>query len=78
VRHANPTRIVMTLQWHAPTLVLQVTDNGTGIPADRLENCEGFGLRNMRERAKEIDARIEVHTTTGRGTSIIVTVPIAL
>jgi signal transduction histidine kinase len=76
VRHANPTLIDVTLRWHAPNLVLQVKDNGRGISADRLEKCEGFGLQNIRKRAREIGARFEIRTAVGQGTSITVTVPI--
>jgi signal transduction histidine kinase len=77
VRHANPTVITVTLQWDAPNLLLQVKDNGSGLPAARLEKSEGFGLGNMKERASEIDGRFEVQTAPGHGTSIIVTVPIS-
>jgi signal transduction histidine kinase len=76
VRHANPTVIRVTLQWDAPNLVLQVRDNGPGIPAARLEASEGLGLGNMRERASEIGGRFEIQTAAGRGTNIIVTLPI--
>jgi signal transduction histidine kinase len=77
-RHANPTLIVMSLRWDAPNLVLQIKDNGLGIPTARLEKCEGFGLGNMRKRASEIAARFEIQTAAARGTTIIVTVPISL
>jgi signal transduction histidine kinase len=76
-RHANPTLIRLTLRWRTPNVVLQITDNGKGIPADRSQKCEGFGLRNMRKRAEAINARFEVRTGPDRGTSITVTVPIS-
>jgi signal transduction histidine kinase len=76
-RHANPTLIVVDLQWNAPNLVLQVKDNGSGISVPRLEKGEGFGLGNMRKRASEIDGRFEIQTAAGHGTTIIVTVPIS-
>jgi signal transduction histidine kinase len=75
VRHANPTLIVVTLRWDAPNLILRVKDNGRGISADRLEKCEGFGLQNIRKRAREIGARFEIRTAVDQGTSITVTVP---
>src|SRR5260370_41142686 len=59
-RHANPSVVVVALQWEAPNLILQVKDNGSGISAARLEKSEGFGLGNMRERASEIDGRLEI------------------
>jgi signal transduction histidine kinase len=76
-RHANPTLILVDLQWNAPNLVLQVKDNGCGISVPRLEKGEGFGLGNMRKRASEIDGRFEIQTAAGHGTTIIVTVPIS-
>jgi signal transduction histidine kinase len=77
VRHASPTLIVVTLRWDTPNLVLQVKDNGSGISAARLEKSEGFGLRNMRERASEIDGRFAIQTSAGHGTTIVVTMPIS-
>jgi signal transduction histidine kinase len=76
-RHANPTLIVVALEWQAPNLVLQVKDNGSGISETKLEKTEGFGLGSMRARASEIDGRFEIQTAAGHGTTIIVTVPIA-
>jgi signal transduction histidine kinase len=77
VRHASPTLITVTLRWDARNLVLQVKDNGCGISAARLEKSQGFGLRNMRERASQIDGRFEIHTSAGHGTTIVVTTPIS-
>ena len=75
MRHAKPTLIVVSLRWNRPNLVLQVSDNGSGISAARLEKNEGFGLGNMRARASEIDSRFEIRTAAGHGTTVIVTVP---
>src|SRR5271165_3415790 len=75
MRHANPNLIAVSLRWDPPNLVLQVSDNGSGISAARLEKNEGFGLGNMRARASEIDGRFEMRTAAGHGTTVIVTVP---
>ena len=76
VRHAKPTVVTVTLRWDPSHLILQVKDNGSGIPKGFLEKSEGVGLDSMRERAAQIDAKLEIQTAAGRGTTIIVTVPI--
>ena len=67
----------MSLRWDLPKLILQVKDNGSGIPKTRLEKSDGVGLDSMRERAAQIDAKLEIETAAGHGTSIIVTVPVS-
>ena len=76
VRHAKPTVVSVTLRWESPNLILQVKDNGSGISRASLEKSKGFGLRNMRTRASQIDGKLDIHTTAGHGTSIVLTVPI--
>ena len=76
VRHANPTLVAVSLEWHAPNLTLQIKDNGSGISRVRLEKSEGLGLNNMRQRALEIGGRFEIQTAPDRGTTVIVIVPV--
>jgi signal transduction histidine kinase len=76
VRHAKPTVVSVTLRWEPPDLILQVKDNGSGISSASLEKSKGFGLRNMRTRASQIDGQLEIQTAAGHGTSIVLTVPI--
>jgi PAS domain S-box-containing protein len=76
VRHAKPTLVSVTLRSQPPNLILKIKDNGSGISSLSLEKSEGFGLRNMRRRAAQIDGKLDIQTETGRGTSIVLTVPI--
>jgi len=77
VRHARPTVVSVTLRWEPPNLILKVEDNGSGISSASLEKSEGFGLRNIRARASQIDGKLDIHTAAGHGTSIVLTVPIS-
>ena len=77
VRHAKPTVVNVTLRWEPPNLILQVKDNGSGISSASLEKSEGFGLRNMRARASQIDGKLDIDTAAGHGTCIVLTVPIS-
>jgi signal transduction histidine kinase len=78
IRHGQPTVITVTLRWTPPHLILQIKDNGCGIPNTRLEKSEGIGLRSMRERAAQIDAKLALQTDSDHETRIIVTVPVSL
>ena len=78
VRHGKPSVVTVTLRWGAPHLTLRIKDNGSGISKARPKKNEGIGLRSMRERAAQIGAKLVIQTAPGRGTRIVVTVPILL
>jgi two-component system NarL family sensor kinase len=75
LRHARPTVISVSLRRNPPNLVLKIRDNGSGIAKDR-SSGEGLGFANMRARAKNIGAELDVRSTAGSGTSVIVRLPI--
>jgi LytS/YehU family sensor histidine kinase len=52
VRHAKPTVISVEVRWEPPNVVLEVTDNGSGIANPQLASRGGFGLSNMRPGLK--------------------------
>ena len=56
-------------------VVLEVTDNGSGMVNPESDGTEGFGISNMRARAEKLGARLEVRTAAGRGSSIVVHLP---
>jgi signal transduction histidine kinase len=58
VRHARPTVISVNLRCHLPKLILEVTDNGSGIADSQAASKEGFGFSNMRARAENIGAQL--------------------
>ncbi len=76
VRHAKPTVINVNLRSEPPSLVLEVTDNGSGIADSRAARREGFGFSNMTARVKKLNGTLNIRTASSRGTSIIVSVPV--
>ena len=77
VRHAKPTVIGVSLSCESANVVLEVSDNGFGIADPQTALKDGFGLSNMRTRAEHLGAQLEVRTSAGRGTSIVVRMPIS-
>jgi signal transduction histidine kinase len=78
IRHGNPTFLNVLLQSNSTELVLEIDDNGTGIAMAQLGSSEGFGLGNMRERARQLGAELDIRTAPGGGTSVIVRLPSSL
>jgi signal transduction histidine kinase len=70
-RHSGATKIAARVT-AGESLVLVVTDNGGGVPAD----VEESGLRNIRDRAVRLGGVCEVESSS-EGTSITWTVPLA-
>jgi signal transduction histidine kinase len=77
VRHAKPTAVNVRLHADPFNLVLEITDNGSGIAKPDDARREGFGLSNMQARAENLGAHFEIHTATGHGTSITVRLPVS-
>jgi two-component system, LytTR family, sensor kinase len=60
-------------------LVIKIHDNGAGLPENwSLENCEGIGLANTRERLRQLyDGRYSfvVENAEGGGVDAVITIP---
>ena len=73
LRHAQPTEIKACLRVNSRNLALKVTDNGSGLTkAQLMSEGQGFGFANMRARAKNLGATLEIRSKPGQGTSVIV------
>jgi len=75
VRHAKASRVSVHLWIENQIAVLQVQDNGVGIPAELVAGPTSFGLLSMRERALMLGGTVEVMSGPGAGTKIVVRVP---
>jgi len=74
--HSRGSRIVVALDY-GRDFTLRVTDDGLGVDSITAERGrEGhFGLRGMRERATRIGATLSVNGDSGKGTTVVMTVP---
>jgi two-component system sensor histidine kinase UhpB len=72
IRHAESSEASLSLRRADRRVVLRIGDNGRGLPERRREG----GLRGMRERAMLIGAELEVRSEPGRGTEVLLTVPV--
>jgi signal transduction histidine kinase len=77
VRHARATEIGVCLRMNAGALVLEIRDDGCGLPAARVDRT-GNGLKNLCERMTAAGGTLEVESGSGAGTRIRCIVPAAL
>jgi len=76
VRHAGATRVEIRLAQTPALLILEVNDNGVGIPPERLEGTASLGLIGMRERAVACGGEFSITGQPGRGTTVLLQVPL--
>ena len=73
VRHAAATRCDVTLSRRERDLVVQVDDDGVGMPADAVP---GVGSTSMRERAEEVGGTLAVTAGPAGGTRVRAVLPL--
>jgi signal transduction histidine kinase len=76
IRHAHASRIATVVATTSRGyLKLLVSDNGVGIPRDRL-NRRSLGLIGMSERARTLGGTLRITTRTGQGTRVLLALPL--
>ena len=77
VKHSEAGHIWVDLAGSASSVMLTITDDGTGFDVDAVLH-KGLGLINMRERVESVGGALEIHATPAAGTRLTVTVPTPL
>lgn len=70
IKHAGATEVLVQLFRENDRLLLNVEDNGRGFDPDQLEAAAGIGWSNIRSRAEWLNARLDVHSGSGKGSSV--------
>jgi signal transduction histidine kinase len=70
-KHANASSAVVELKQEAETLVVEVTDDGSGGATTE----RGAGLRGLADRVEALGGRLKVWSPIGEGTRVRAEIP---
>jgi signal transduction histidine kinase len=77
LKHSGAKSMDITLDIDEETIVMQISDDGKGIPAGRLTAIGSHGLASMRHRVRALGGRLDVRSPASGGTSLLVRIPAA-
>jgi signal transduction histidine kinase len=79
-KHAKAQNIWMRLTQRGNRLIASVQDDGVGFDLQKVESSydqrTSFGLMNMQERAELIGGQTEIRSEPGKGTAVVIDVPL--
>jgi signal transduction histidine kinase len=73
-RHANASRVGVTLSYMGDVVSVDVRDDGDGFALNGSRR-EGFGLNAMLTRVESMSGSLQVESEPGRGTAVSATLP---
>jgi two-component system NarL family sensor kinase len=70
-RHANATKVEISIEARGNSLWLRVIDDGCGLPAGQKSGPKaislGVGIQGMRSRVRQLGGTFQIQSSTGRG-----------
>jgi signal transduction histidine kinase len=73
LRHARARKVTIRVEQHDGFVALHSEDNGRGFSPQLAQ--AGYGLRAIRDRARLLGGQIDIHSTPGKGTKVILRLP---
>lgn len=74
-RHAEATRVTISLDQTTEGFFMTVRDNGRGVTHEELHSQRSLGIIGMRERARTFGGTLDIQTAPGKGTSLTLKLP---
>lgn len=75
LKHAQASHITVTFSTVNAATLIAVKDNGVGFDPDSLnEEKIGIGLKNMKQRARDINGEVAIRTAPAQGTEVLITI----
>jgi two-component system nitrate/nitrite sensor histidine kinase NarX len=75
-KHAHAGQVTLTMKIDKGSLMLVIQDDGDGFNLDDISEDIQHGLKGIKERAALIDAGLQIISSPGKGTKIILQLPV--
>jgi signal transduction histidine kinase len=74
-RHADATKVTISLRQTAEGFFMTVQDNGRGILESQLNSQRSLGVIGMKERARAFGGTLDIESVLGQGTNVMLKLP---
>jgi signal transduction histidine kinase len=75
-RHAGASKAAVKIRRQKSDLIVEINDDGVGIPQNKLTSDTSYGILGMRERVVLFNGSIRIETKKGKGTQIKLRMPL--
>jgi len=76
-KHARATRVKVSLERNGAGLIVGIADDGVGFSPQDPRKPNSFGLLGLRERALLLGGEIAITSAPGKGTNVVVRLPLS-
>jgi two-component system NarL family sensor kinase len=70
LKHAQATKIEVDLEYQFDSFLITIKDNGIGFEKDKISSFDGLGFFNMFQRAKYLNAILDIESNITQGSVI--------
>ncbi len=77
-KYADCTSVSIDVSDAKGVLTVEICDDGAGLSPGDLEKSTAFGLRGLQERAQTVGGWLDISSTKGLGTTVILSIPLEL
>ena len=77
IKHAKAKKIEVQISKIEQEVNVHVADNGVGFEVEEKLQSDGMGLLSIQKRAEKIGGQLHIDSFEGRGTTLIIEIPIA-
>jgi len=76
IKHSQANEATIHLTNHDENINIIIEDNGVGFDSSKADTADGMGLQNIKKKIAQLGGTLEIDSTPGRGTTIIIDIPV--